>query len=311
MPRIRLERLVQYKPSHVFSVVSDVDRYKQFLPYCISSSIVKTISPHLMEADLTIGFDSSLAPSNTYRSRVELDPFSKISIRSIDSSLFSSLNSNWDFQSHSEEEKCSVSFEIDCELRSSLYATFFEQSIHTIATTQLNAFEKRCALLKDSQASRQDNSGFTDQDLVILRPLLEADTIVEMSQGIVDSSLALIKGPFYIFSRDSNLAGDSFKLLESRVGHSSLVDWVRYWGKLTLKQQMKHLIYLDSRSQISVPKVQLVGRVSRFLLLLSAIQPELGGFLIKESEIILSRCLAGEDRVFIDEYYRLWKLSLA
>lgn len=66
----RERRLVGYEPAQLLGVVSDVARYREFVPWCRSSRVLRASSDgREMEAELEVGFQ---ALSETYVSRVRL-----------------------------------------------------------------------------------------------------------------------------------------------------------------------------------------------------------------------------------------------
>lgn len=45
-----------YTPEQFFEVVADVDSYKEFVPFCVDSRVVKVIDEGTMEAEMSVGF---------------------------------------------------------------------------------------------------------------------------------------------------------------------------------------------------------------------------------------------------------------
>ncbi|CBN79889.1 conserved unknown protein [Ectocarpus siliculosus] len=52
----RERRVVPYLPEQFFGVVADVDNYKNFVPFCVDSRVVKVIDDNTMEAEMSVGF---------------------------------------------------------------------------------------------------------------------------------------------------------------------------------------------------------------------------------------------------------------
>ncbi|CAN0485491.1 unnamed protein product, partial [Hapterophycus canaliculatus] len=52
----RERRVVPYSPEQFFEVVADVDNYKEFVPFCVDSRVVKVIDKATMEAEMSVGF---------------------------------------------------------------------------------------------------------------------------------------------------------------------------------------------------------------------------------------------------------------
>ena len=113
MPSVK--RLVErqhiaLKPDELFEVVADVERYKEFLPFCADSRIRHRISKDCFEAELKIGFQALTA---AYTSRVTLMRPSemardkatsehRIQAEVVKSTVFSEMNSEWRFSPRSD-----------------------------------------------------------------------------------------------------------------------------------------------------------------------------------------------------------------
>ena len=56
MPTHAEQRIVPYTPKQIFDLVADVERYPQFLPWCLACRIRRRPAPDVFVADLMIGF---------------------------------------------------------------------------------------------------------------------------------------------------------------------------------------------------------------------------------------------------------------
>ena len=65
-------------PQQLFDVVADVDRYKEFLPFCTDSRVIKRSDKEL-KAELAVGFRFL---EERYTSIIELDPYKSIKVGS-------------------------------------------------------------------------------------------------------------------------------------------------------------------------------------------------------------------------------------
>ena len=70
MPTHAEERVLPYTPEQLFALVADIERYPEFLPWCVGARI-KERRPDLIVADLIIGFRMF---RERFTSRVSLDP---------------------------------------------------------------------------------------------------------------------------------------------------------------------------------------------------------------------------------------------
>ena len=55
MPTHAEQKLLPYTPLQLFELVADVDRYNEFLPWCVASR-VNSRKDNVINADLVIGF---------------------------------------------------------------------------------------------------------------------------------------------------------------------------------------------------------------------------------------------------------------
>jgi len=56
MPTHAEQRVLPYSQDQLFDLVADVERYPEFLPWCVGARIRKQLPDGTMEADLVIGF---------------------------------------------------------------------------------------------------------------------------------------------------------------------------------------------------------------------------------------------------------------
>ena len=76
MPTHAEQRVLPYTPEQLFALVADIERYPEFLPWCIGARI-RERSADLIVADLIIGFRMF---RERFTSRVELDPPRRIDV---------------------------------------------------------------------------------------------------------------------------------------------------------------------------------------------------------------------------------------
>ena len=107
-------RLLKFSNDQLYHVVSNVQMYKQFVPWCQESTVVTKTTKGL-EAELVVGFGYF---KERYISVVELDRPSKITATSKETNLFEYLRTEWRFApSRVDPRKCWVTFEIEFKFR--------------------------------------------------------------------------------------------------------------------------------------------------------------------------------------------------
>lgn len=141
MPEIRKHKILPHGAKEIYSLVMDIEKYPEFLPWAKNAKIVEIISPDNLHADLMIDFKGFL---KKYRSDVEhkyQDNIYKIDVHAI-SGPFKKLYNHWRIK-EIDEKSCEVEFYIDFEFNSKfltkLIGAIFERANEKI----MNAFEER------------------------------------------------------------------------------------------------------------------------------------------------------------------------
>lgn len=139
--------LYRFPNYHVYNVVANVNDYKYFVPWCVDSRILKRTSPTFMEAQLAVGFQLF---SERYTSEVLLEPQTKIIVHAKQTQLFHYLTNEWSFQPgpHPEHDTW-LSFKVDFQFRSLLYAQASHLFFDEVVSKMVAAFERRCEVTWD------------------------------------------------------------------------------------------------------------------------------------------------------------------
>lgn len=138
MPTHAEKRLLPYRQDQVFDLVADVERYPEFLPWCLACRIKRRESSKLFTADLIIGFKMI---RERFTSRVTLYRPDRIDVTYQDGP-FRYLNNHWRFDV-AENGGCAIDFYIDFEFKSKtlqkVIGTLFNEAVQRM----VNAFEHR------------------------------------------------------------------------------------------------------------------------------------------------------------------------
>lgn len=134
-------RLLKFSNEQLFHVVSNVQSYKQFVPWCQESNVVtKTTSG--VEAELVVGFGYF---QERYISVVEMDRPRKVIATSKETSLFEYLRTEWRFTPNlTDPRKCWVTFEVEFKFKSALYNQAADMFLKEVVNKMVAAFEGQC-----------------------------------------------------------------------------------------------------------------------------------------------------------------------
>ena len=136
MPTHADQRVLPYTAEQLFALVADIERYPEFLPWCVGARI-RERQPNLVVADLIIGFKVF---RERFTSRVVLDPPRQIDVTYAEGP-FRYLNNHWSFTPVAEG--CRVDFFVDFEFKSRLMQKVIEALFTEAVRRMVGAFEKR------------------------------------------------------------------------------------------------------------------------------------------------------------------------
>ena len=136
------QRLLGYRPEQMFDLVADVERYPEFLPWCIGARI-RERSESLLVADLVIGFK---VIRERFTSRVALDrPNLGIEV-AYANGPFKHLSNRWRFEA-TPEGGCRIDFYVEFEFRSAMLQKLIGVLFHEAVKRMVSAFETRARAL--------------------------------------------------------------------------------------------------------------------------------------------------------------------
>ena len=136
----RETRLFPYTPTQVFDVVADVQRYPEFLPWCVGARVLPR-DRDVFDAEVLVGFRMI---RERYSSRVKLNRPETIEV-TYTSGPFRHLANTWRFKP--VPQGCQVDFHIEFEFRSSLLQRLIGSLFHEAVRKMVAAFEARARKL--------------------------------------------------------------------------------------------------------------------------------------------------------------------
>ena len=112
MPTHAEQRNLPHSPEHMFDLVSDVEKYPEFLPWCVGIRL-KDKTTKQINADMMIGYKMF---REKFSCRVELTSPDRIDVVYEDGP-FKYLNNHWIFIKE-DDGTCTVDFFVDFEFNS-------------------------------------------------------------------------------------------------------------------------------------------------------------------------------------------------
>ena len=140
MPTHAEHRVLPYTPEQMYALVADIERYPEFLPWCVAARI-KERRADFINADLVIGFRMF---RERFASHVKLDPPGRIDVTYAEGP-FRYLNNHWTFEP--VPGGCRLDFFVDFEFKSRILQRVIELLFHEAVRRMVGAFEHRAEQL--------------------------------------------------------------------------------------------------------------------------------------------------------------------
>ena len=141
MPKASVKRLIECKKEQLIDLVLDIEKYPQFVPFCLDSKIYEKKEKGdliLIIADLTIGKGPF---KDTYKSDVKFNKKeNSIYVTNLDGPL-KHLENKWHF--NEENSFTEVSFDVDFELKNDFLNIIMTKSFQFGLDKIADAFQKR------------------------------------------------------------------------------------------------------------------------------------------------------------------------
>jgi len=135
--RYEENRVINHTPVNLFNLVSDVNKYPEFLPWCKGARI-KNIRDNVFDADLIIGFKIY---KEIYSSRIYLDNVNNKILVEYKDGPFEHLENSWVFNKNNNG--CKVEFMVDFKFKSIFLQTIMETLFSEAVRRMVKAFENR------------------------------------------------------------------------------------------------------------------------------------------------------------------------
>jgi len=140
MPTHAEQRLLRNDQAQLFDLVADIEKYPEFLPWCVGARVIKR-EGDVLHADLVIGFKLI---RERFTSRVTLSRPDRIDVEYLNGP-FRYLNNHWKFIP--KDGGCLIDFYVDFEFRSRVLRALMEPLFNEAVRRMVAAFETRARTL--------------------------------------------------------------------------------------------------------------------------------------------------------------------
>ena len=147
MPTHAEQKRLPFTQQQLFDLVADVDRYQDFLPWCVASR-VNSRKDNVIHADLVIGFKMF---REKFTSEVTLTAPERIDVKYAHGP-FKYLNNHWQFIPDEDGAHTTIDFYVDFEFRSRLLQTLIGAVFNEAVQRMVRAFEKRAHQIYGGEA---------------------------------------------------------------------------------------------------------------------------------------------------------------
>jgi coenzyme Q-binding protein COQ10 len=143
----RETRFVPYPAALMYEVVSDVEKYPQFLPWVVALRVLSR-GDNRLTAEMAVGYG---ALRERYTSDIALDPVNlKVDV-SQTSGPFKVLENHWQFAP--QGDGCEITFSIQFEFKSRLLHSVASAKFEKALLKMTDAFEARAKTIKEGRAA--------------------------------------------------------------------------------------------------------------------------------------------------------------
>ncbi|MBL6954224.1 MAG: type II toxin-antitoxin system RatA family toxin [Alphaproteobacteria bacterium] len=158
MPTHAERKILPYTPAQMFDLVADIERYPEFLPWCVACRVTRRDGP-VIWGELMVGFKVF---RETFTSKVTLRAPDSIDVEYINGP-FRYLNNHWQFIPATDalgRQSTEIEFFIDFEFRSRMLQAVATTVFNEAVRRMVGAFETRAGVIygQSPPAGRADGA---------------------------------------------------------------------------------------------------------------------------------------------------------
>ncbi len=143
MKSVHKSVLIWYSAEEMFNLVTDVDKYSQFLPWCDHAKVI-SLTPEGMQAEVGIAMGGVQQKFTTQNTHTINDAGRKIAMKLLNGP-FSNLEGTWNFTpvGDAAQRACKTELHLKYGFDNAVLATLVGPVFDKIAASLVDAFVKR------------------------------------------------------------------------------------------------------------------------------------------------------------------------
>ncbi|MEZ0259361.1 MAG: type II toxin-antitoxin system RatA family toxin [Alphaproteobacteria bacterium] len=146
MPSHAEKRVLPYTSEQLFDLVMDIEKYPEFMPWCIATRI-NSRGKDVLNADVIVGYKVF---REKFNSTVVFKRPKTIEVEYKQGPM-KHLQNRWAFKDI-KGGQCEVDFYIEFSMKSKMFETLVDQFFHRVLVKMINSFEDRAAELYGKKA---------------------------------------------------------------------------------------------------------------------------------------------------------------
>ena len=147
MVKFSVIRNLNFSDQQMYNLISDVNKYPEFLPWCISTNVYN-MSNDVFYSDMEIGFKLI---NERFTSKVSLTPLNQVASEAINGPFEKMINI-WEIE-YISKDKCEVCLHIEFEFKSFLLQSIMGTLFENASKKMIIAFEERANILYNKKTN--------------------------------------------------------------------------------------------------------------------------------------------------------------
>lgn len=137
--KFTINKTLPHSQPDLFKIISDIDSYSSFVPFCVSSKVTRRSDQYPTHANLKVGFKQY---EETFSSLVRCSPPSSVEAVATQNPLFERLATAWRVLKVGDGSQSQVHLDIEYQFSNPMYGALSGAVLPKVADQIITAFEK-------------------------------------------------------------------------------------------------------------------------------------------------------------------------